>query len=99
VLGLIFDSDFSARGYGFRPGRSVHEALQHLCHELEEGYRGVVNIEMEKFFGRVNYDPARYLGVIPRGTKVRLVSVPIARSREFTVENGAQVGVPPILLR
>jgi RNA-directed DNA polymerase len=56
VLGPIFDLDFSARSYGFRPGRSAHQALQHMCHDIEEGYRWVVNIDLEKFFDRVNHD-------------------------------------------
>jgi RNA-directed DNA polymerase len=56
VLGPIFDPGFSARSYGFRLGRSAHQALQHMCHDIEEGYRGVVNLDLEKFFDRVNHD-------------------------------------------
>ena len=56
VLGPIFDPDFSARSYGFRPGRSAHQALQQMCHDIEEGYRWVVNLDLEKFFDRVNHD-------------------------------------------
>ena len=50
VLGPTFDPDFSARSYGFRAGRSAHQALRHMCHDIEEGYRWVVNPDREKFF-------------------------------------------------
>jgi RNA-directed DNA polymerase len=56
VLVPIFDPDFSDRSYGFRPGRSAHQALEQACHDMAEGYRWVVNIDLEKFFDGVNHD-------------------------------------------
>jgi RNA-directed DNA polymerase len=56
VLGPIFDPDFSARSYGFRPGRSAHQALERSCRDIADGYRWVVNLDLEKFFDSVNHD-------------------------------------------
>jgi RNA-directed DNA polymerase len=56
VLGPIFDPDFSERSYGFRPGRSAHQALERACRDIADGYRWVVNIDLEKFFDQVNHD-------------------------------------------
>ncbi len=56
VLVPIFDPDFSERSYGFRPGRSAHQALERACGDMAEGYRWVVNIDLEKFFDQVNHD-------------------------------------------
>jgi group II intron reverse transcriptase/maturase len=56
VLGPLFDPDFSERSYGFRPGRSAHQALEQACRDVADGYRWVVNLDLEKFFDRVNHD-------------------------------------------
>lgn len=51
-----FDSTFSQHSYGFRPGRSAHQAVAQAQKYLAEGYRWVVDIDLEKFFDRVNHD-------------------------------------------
>ena len=56
VLVPIFDPDFSERSYGFRPGRSAHQALEQSCRDIADGYRWVVNLDLEKFFDSVNHD-------------------------------------------
>jgi RNA-directed DNA polymerase len=56
VLGPIFAPDFSARSYGFRPGRSAHQALERSCRAIADGDRWVVNLDLEKFFDSVNHD-------------------------------------------
>ena len=56
VLVPIFDPDFSERSYGFRPGRSAHQALEQACRDMADGYRWVVHLDLEKFFDRVNHD-------------------------------------------
>lgn len=56
VLMPIFDADFSERSYGFRPGRSAHQALEQTCRDMADGYRWVVNLDLEKFFDGVNHD-------------------------------------------
>lgn len=56
VMGPIFEPGFSAHSYGFRPGRSAHQAVEQACHYIEEGYRWMVDIDLEKFFDQVNHD-------------------------------------------
>ena len=56
VLVPIFDPAFSERSYGFRPGRSAHQALEQACRDIADGYRWVVNLDLEKFFDSVNHD-------------------------------------------
>jgi group II intron reverse transcriptase/maturase len=56
VLVPIFDPGFSERSYGFRPGRSAHQALEQACRDIADGYRWVVNLDLEKFFDSVHHD-------------------------------------------
>jgi len=56
VLGAIFESTFSRSSHGFRPGKSAHTALKEASGYVAEGYRIVVDIDLEKFFDRVNHD-------------------------------------------
>src|SRR3546814_577602 len=56
VLEPLFDPDFSDSSYGFRPGRSAHQALKKAQEYVREGYEIVVDIDAEKFFDRVNHD-------------------------------------------
>ena len=56
VLTPIFDPDFSESSYGFRPGRSAHQAVQQARAYVAEGKRWVVDLDLEKFFDRVNHD-------------------------------------------
>jgi RNA-directed DNA polymerase len=56
VLSLIFDSNFSQSSYGFRPGRSAHQAVRQAQAYVASGKRWLVDIDLEKFFDRVNHD-------------------------------------------
>jgi len=56
VLHKRWDRTFSERSYGFRPGRSAHQAVAQAQAYLAEGCRWVVDIDLEKFFDRVNHD-------------------------------------------
>lgn len=56
VLGAIFEPEFSEHSYGFRPKRSAGQAVQQARHYVEEGKRWVVDLDLEKFFDRVNHD-------------------------------------------
>jgi group II intron reverse transcriptase/maturase len=56
VLAPIFDPGFSERSYGFRPGRSAHQALEQACRDIADGYRWVVNLDLQKFFDSVHHD-------------------------------------------
>lgn len=56
VLEPILDPTFSASSYGFRPGKSAHEALRQAKAYVSEGRDIVVDIDLEQFFDRVNHD-------------------------------------------
>jgi group II intron reverse transcriptase/maturase len=56
VLTPMFEMVFSPYSYGFRPGRSAHQAVQQAQAYIREGYDWVVDIDLEKFFDRVNHD-------------------------------------------
>jgi RNA-directed DNA polymerase len=56
VLQERWDPTFSEHSYGFRPGRSAHQAVAQAQHYVAEGYGYVVDIDLEKFFDRVNHD-------------------------------------------
>ena len=55
-LGPLFEPGFSASSYGFRPGKSAHQAVQAARKAVESGLRWVVDIDLAKFFDRVNHD-------------------------------------------
>jgi RNA-directed DNA polymerase len=56
VLQPIFDPTFSAGSFGFRPGRGAHDAVRRAREHIAAGYRWVVDLDLEKFFDRVNHD-------------------------------------------
>ncbi len=56
VLSPIFDAGFSESSYGFREGRKAHSAVKQAQKYVADGKRWVVDIDLEKFFDRVNHD-------------------------------------------
>src|SRR5215475_1566080 len=56
VLQDRWDRTFSFNSYGFRPGRSAHQAVERAQQYIADGYRVVVDLDLEKFFDRVNHD-------------------------------------------
>jgi group II intron reverse transcriptase/maturase len=56
ALTLLFEPLFSPQSYGFRPGRSAHQAVKQAQEYVQEGYEWVVDIDLEKYFDRVNHD-------------------------------------------
>jgi len=56
VLQRRWDRTFSEHSYGFRPGRSAHQAVDQAQQHIAAGYRWVVDLDLEKFFDRVNHD-------------------------------------------
>lgn len=55
-LGPLFEPGFSASSYGFRPGKSAHQAVQAARKAVASGLRWVVDIDLAQFFDRVNHD-------------------------------------------
>jgi group II intron reverse transcriptase/maturase len=56
VLPPEIDPTFSERSYGFRPGRRAHDAVRDAQRYVQDGYRVVVDVDLEKFFDRVSHD-------------------------------------------
>src|ERR1700731_65242 len=56
VLQKRWDPTFSEHSHGFRPGRSAQQAVHEAQRYIAEGYRWVVDLDLEKFFDRVNHD-------------------------------------------
>lgn len=71
TLNTIFDPGFSPSSYGFRPGRSAHQAIQAARVHMEEGFGIVVDMDLEKFFDRVNHD--KLMSLIARKVKDKRV--------------------------
>lgn len=75
VLTPVFDPDFSPSSFGFRPGRSAHDAIVQAQTYLNEGFGWVVDLDLEKFFDRVNHDilMARVARRVKDKTLLRLI--------------------------
>ena len=75
VLTPMFEGVFSPHSYGFRPGRSAHQAVQQSQEYIREGYDWVVDIDLEKFFDRVNHDKlmARVVRVVKDKRVLKLI--------------------------
>src|SRR3990170_7773567 len=56
VLTPVFDPHFSESSFGFRPGRSAHQAVRKVLKDIREGYRYAVDIDLEKLFDTVDHD-------------------------------------------
>jgi RNA-directed DNA polymerase len=87
VLQRRWDRTFSQHSYGFRPGRSAHQAVAQAQQYIAEGYRWVVDLDLEKFFDRVNHD--KLLGRIAnRIEDKRLLKLIRAFLNAGVMENG-----------
>jgi len=56
ILTPLFEARFSDASYGFRPGRSAHQAVEAARNHIAAGYEWVADIDLEKYFDRVNHD-------------------------------------------
>ena len=61
VLGKRYESVFSTSSYGFRAGHSAHQALRQAAGYVAEGNKHVVDLDLEKFFDKVNHDRLMWL--------------------------------------
>ena len=74
VMQPIFEPTFSVSSYGFRPGRNALQAVEAARNHVREGRRWVVDIDLEKFFDRVNHDVlmARVARLVSDGRVLKL---------------------------
>jgi RNA-directed DNA polymerase len=61
ILNRRYEPIFSDHSYGFRPGRNAHQALLRASGYVTEGYRWVVDLDLEKFFDKVNHNRLMWL--------------------------------------
>jgi RNA-directed DNA polymerase len=87
VLQERWDRTFSDHSYGFRPGRSAHQAVEQAQRYIAEGYRWVVDLDLEKFFDRVNHDKLM-AGMAKRVSDKRLLKLNRAYLRAGVMEGG-----------
>lgn len=86
VLGGLFDPHFSDASYGFRPGRSAHQAVRKAQGFLREGRRWVVDVDITRFFDRVNHD--KLMARVARRVKDKRVLKLIRKYLESGVMEG-----------
>jgi RNA-directed DNA polymerase len=87
VLQMQWDRTFSLHSYGFRPGRSAHQAVAQAQQYITEGYGWCVDFDLEKFFDRVNHD--KLMGqVAKRVEDKRLLKLIRAFLNAGVMENG-----------
>ncbi|RFU60385.1 group II intron reverse transcriptase/maturase [Bacillus sp. V59.32b] len=71
VLTPIFDPTFSENSYGFRPNRSAHDAIRKAKGYIKEGFRWVIDMDLEKFFDKVNHD--KLMGILAKRIEDRIL--------------------------
>ena len=87
VLQQQWDRTFSDSSYGFRPGRSTHQAVAQAQQYIAAGYGWVVDLDLEKFFDRVNHD--KLMGQIAKRVRdKRLLKLIRAFLNAGVMENG-----------
>jgi len=87
VISPIFEKGFSKSSYGYRPGKSAQQAVERARQYVAEGRRWVVDIDLEKFFDRVNHDIL--MDRVERKVKDRRITKLIRRYLQAgIVENG-----------
>jgi RNA-directed DNA polymerase len=99
VLQPIVDPTFSEHSHGFRPGRSAHDAVLAAQRHVQAGHEVVVDVDLEKFFDRVNHDilmdrlakriaDKRVLGLIRRYLQADILAHGVSIEREEGTPQG-----------
>jgi RNA-directed DNA polymerase len=96
-MGQLWEAEFSAYSYGFRPNRNAHQAVLQAASFLNEGKTYVIELDLEKFFDKVNHDKLMSL-VSEKVADKRILRLIGAYLRSGIMENGlvsiAREGTP-----
>lgn len=98
-MGPVIDPTFSESSFGFRPGRGCHDAVRAAAGHIEAGHRWVVDVDLERFFDRVNHDvlmgrvakrvgDKRILGLIRRYLEVGIMANGVVQASEEGTPQG-----------
>ena len=100
VLQRRWDRTFSDSSYGFRPGRSTHQAVANAQQYIAAGHGWVVDLDLEKFFDRVNHD--KLMGQIAKRVRdkrllklIRALWIPAVTPRSSSCSAHSQDSPPP----
>ncbi|WP_342581833.1 group II intron reverse transcriptase/maturase [Ureibacillus sp. FSL W7-1570] len=85
VLSKVYDPTFSENSYGFRPNRSAHDAVKKAKEYIRDGYRWVVDMDLEKFFDKVNHD--RLMGTLAK----RIQDKPLLKLIRKYLQSGVMI--------
>ncbi|MEK4494748.1 group II intron reverse transcriptase/maturase [Ureibacillus sp. FSL W8-0352] len=85
VLSKVYDPTFSENSYGFRPNRSAHDAMRKAKEYIRDGYRWVVDMDLEKFFDKVNHD--RLMGTLAK----RIQDKPLLKLIRKYLQSGVMI--------
>lgn len=86
VLSPIFEAGFSTHSYGFRPAKNAHQAIIKATEYINAGYKVVVDIDLEKFFDRVNHDKLMHL------ISLKVADKRVLRLIRYYLESGIMIG-------
>lgn len=86
ILSREYDPTFSESSYGFRPNRSAHDAIRKAKSYIKEGHRWVVDMDLEKFFDKVNHD--RLMATLAKRIKDR----PLLKLIRKYLQSGVMIG-------
>lgn len=89
---LVFEPTFSESSYGFRPGRKAHQAVIKSQKYIQEGYEWVVDIDLEKFFDKVNHD--MLMARVARKVKDKKILLLIRRFLQSGIMENGLVSFP-----
>jgi RNA-directed DNA polymerase len=90
VLTRVFDPHFSKYSFGFRPNKQAHQAIRQAKHYIKEGYRWVIDMDLEKFFDKVNHD--KLMGILAKKIKDKtLLKLIYQYLQSGVMENGVSV--------
>lgn len=83
VLTPIFDPQFSGSSFGFRPGKSAHQAVRVARRAIDDGLRWVVDVDLERFFDRVNFDGTSDIHARSSGSRPRRKRRPAGKAQQI----------------